>query len=75
MNDAMPLAPTPCSDCGLAPGPIGSGEVHYWECPTPKCPSHFAFTLGRTLEEATENWNREQARRAAELAAAEGEAR
>ena len=69
------MTPAPCSDCGLAPGPLGSGAVWYWECSTPQCPSHFAFTLGRTLEEATAKWNREQARRAAELAAAGSEAR
>ena len=75
MNDAMPRAPTPCADCHLAPGTIRSGDRHRWSCPTMGCWSHGALIHGRTLEEATERWNREQARRAAELAAAEGEAR
>ena len=72
------MTPAPCADCGLAPGPLGKGplsKLEYWTCKNRDCPSHYQFSEGRTLEEATRNWNAEQARRAAELAAAEGEAR
>lgn len=67
MNDAMPLAPTPCSDCGLAPGLASFDDRHRWSCPTMGCWSHGALIHGRTLEEATERWNLEQKRRRAEL--------